>query len=82
MVTAFACNETIVEPVGASWRKLMSSAAVVPDIIDIEQAYFWTSSWQAWEREADQDLVEGRYADFPDVNSLLNDLHAAETDEE
>ncbi len=81
MVTAFACNETMVQPAGTGWTKLLSGACSFPDI-NIEQAYFWTSDWQAWEREAEEDLVEGRYADFPDVNSLLNDLHAAETDEE
>jgi hypothetical protein len=39
--------------------------------IDPEQAWFWTDEWQAGEREADEDLREGRYRISTDLNDLL-----------
>lgn len=78
MVTAL--NEIIVTPNGTLWSEVFRGVLVIPDMID--QAYFWTSTWQAWEEEADRDLSEGQYADFSDIDSLLDDLHSSESSEE
>ncbi len=46
--------------------------------VDRSQAYFWTPRWQQGEREAEEDLREGRVSAFDDVDDLIEDL----TDEE
>ena len=43
--------------------------------IDKSQAYFWTEKWQAAEREADDDIANGRVHDFETVEELIADLH-------
>src|SRR5258708_4807749 len=35
------------------------------------QAYFWTASWQAGEREADEDIRLGRTRRFSDINEAI-----------
>jgi len=40
--------------------------------IDADQVYFWTEEWQAKEREADEDVAAGRYADFDDVDEFFD----------
>jgi len=40
---------------------------------DPDQAWYWTDAWQAKEREADEDLRAGRYADADDIDTLLAD---------
>lgn len=48
---------------------------LVPQIaVERSQAYFWTRRWQAGEREADDDLIAGRYKDFASMDDLLADL--------
>ena len=48
---------------------------LVPQIaVERSQAYFWTRRWQAGEREADDDLIEGRYKDFSSMDDLIADL--------
>ena len=48
---------------------------LVPQIaINRTQAYFWTRRWQEGEREADEDLMEGRFEDFSDMEDLIADL--------
>lgn len=39
--------------------------------IDPAQAWFWTSEWQAKEREADDDLAAGRGTTFASDHELL-----------
>ena len=43
-------------------------------LVDKSQAYFFSESWQKGEREADQDIVEGRLSEYDDVESLLLSL--------
>jgi AbrB family looped-hinge helix DNA binding protein len=43
-------------------------------LVDKSQAYFFSESWQKGEREADQDIVEGRLSEYGDVESLLQSL--------
>ena len=48
---------------------------LVPQIaVERSQAYFWTRRWQEGERQADDDLIGGRYADFESMDDLLADL--------
>lgn len=42
-------------------------------LIDKSQAYFWTEAWQKAEREAQQEIAEGRV----DVYETIDDLIAA-----
>ena len=42
--------------------------------IDPEQRWFWTEEWQAREREADEDLANGRYEEFDDFEDFINSL--------
>jgi AbrB family looped-hinge helix DNA binding protein len=51
------------------------SIRLVPQVlVERSQAYFWTERWQEGEREAEQDLRAGRYKDFDDIDSLLDEL--------
>jgi hypothetical protein len=42
--------------------------------IDESQAWFWSEEWQAGEREADEDLLLGRYKDFDNMDDFINSL--------
>ena len=39
-----------------------------------DQAWFWTEEWQAGEREAEADLVAGRYETFDTMEDLIDDF--------
>jgi hypothetical protein len=42
---------------------------------DVEdQSWFWTDEWQTRYREAKEDLRQGRFKDFENVEDLLRDL--------
>lgn len=45
-------------------------------VIDSTQAWFWTSTWQAGEREADADRVAGRMETFDSGDSLIEGLRS------
>jgi AbrB family looped-hinge helix DNA binding protein len=48
---------------------------LVPKIaVNRSQAYFWTRRWQEGELEADDDLIEGRFEDFSNIEDLIADL--------
>jgi AbrB family looped-hinge helix DNA binding protein len=50
-------------------------AVLVPKkLVDKSQAYFWSRQWQEAEREADQDIREGRVKSFESVEELLEEL--------
>ncbi|MBU0567176.1 AbrB/MazE/SpoVT family DNA-binding domain-containing protein [bacterium] len=45
------------------------------ELIDKDQAWFWTKEWQEGEREADEDIKTGRVAGpFNTAAELLKDL--------
>ena len=45
------------------------------ELIDKDQAWFWTKEWQEGEREADEDIKAGRVAGpFNTIEELLKDL--------
>ena len=43
-------------------------------LVDKSQAYFWTESWQAGERQAEADISAGRVKAFDSVEALIADL--------
>ena len=43
-------------------------------LVDKSQAYFWSPSWQAAEREASEDIAAGRVTVAEDVEDLLAKL--------
>ncbi len=43
-------------------------------LIDADQAYFWTEEWQRGEREATEDIKNGRYKSFRSARALIADL--------
>jgi len=50
---------------------------LVPQVlVDRAQAYFWTERWQEGERGTDEDLRAGRYKEFDDSESLLDELES------
>ncbi|RCK76798.1 MAG: hypothetical protein ANABAC_3223 [Anaerolineae bacterium] len=44
--------------------------------IDRNQAYFWSSRWQAGEHQAEEDLREGRTRTFTNIEDLIADLQS------
>lgn len=49
--------------------------SVVPlTLVPSDQAWFWTKEHQKKEREADEDLQEGRYEEFHSAKDLIKDL--------
>jgi hypothetical protein len=42
--------------------------------IDPQQAWFWTKEWQVRERQADEDLAQGRFEVFDDFDSFIDSL--------
>ena len=47
-------------------------------LVDKSQAYFWSETWQGAEREASEDIAEGRVRTFDDVEALITALEAGE----
>jgi len=43
-------------------------------VIDRDQAYLWSSRWQAGEKAAEVDIKDGRVAAFDSIGDLLKDL--------
>jgi antitoxin MazE len=39
-------------------------------VIDPDQAWFWTEEWQKGEREADNDIKNGNYTTFKNMEEL------------
>jgi len=50
-------------------------------VIDKDQAWFWTEEWQAAEREAEDDLRAGQVKEFGTLDELVADLDADEAEE-
>ncbi len=40
--------------------------------INPQQLWFWTNEWQQQERQADEDLIQGRYEDFDNLDDLFD----------
>ena len=51
-------------------------------IIDPDQAWFWSERWQRMEREAQADLEGGRVAEFTGVKEALSALNQIEANED
>lgn len=39
-----------------------------------DQTWFWTNEWQERYRQAKKDLSEGRYKEFDDLETLIQEL--------
>src|ERR1700691_5305950 len=46
-------------------------------VIDATQAWFWTTEWQAGEREADADLAAGRIETFDSGEAFVTALRSS-----
>jgi antitoxin PrlF len=46
-------------------------------VIDATQAWFWTTEWQAGEREADADLAAGRLETFDSGEAFITALRSS-----
>ena len=44
-------------------------------VIDKEQAWFWSKRWQEGEKEAEEEILEGRVHTFKDAEEGINFLH-------
>jgi hypothetical protein len=49
-------------------------AEAIDEALAEDQAWFWSEAWQASECASEADLVEGRYQDFDNMESMLRDL--------
>lgn len=54
---------------------LIKPQKIVPDT----QAWFWTSEWQKGEREADEDIKEGRVSEAMTVDEMREYFDAKDT---
>ena len=45
-----------------------------PKKADADQSYFWSDEWQAAERQASDDLAQGRTSRFPDAAAAIAHL--------
>ncbi len=52
------------------------------EIIDKDQAWFWSERWQKMELEAEQDIQKGRVKSFDSVEELFDDIEKAASDNE
>ena len=50
--------------------------------VPADQAWFWTEEWQAGEREADEDIAQGRGRIFMDSKSFLASFDEHDEDDE
>ena len=48
--------------------------ALPKKLVDKDQAYFWSREWQEGEREAQEDINQGRVEEFDSVDELLEEL--------
>lgn len=55
-------------------RRAMLNAASWPKEPESDQSYYWTKGWQRDEREADQEILEGRTTKFPTVQEAIDHL--------
>ena len=45
-------------------------------LVDKDQAWFWTKRWQQGEKEAEEDIRDGRVHRFPDAKSAITHLQS------
>jgi len=51
-------------------------------LIPKDQQWYWTEEWQAAEREADEDIKEGRYTSFDNPIEAIKYLKGGKRDED
>ena len=52
------------------------------EIIDKDQAWFWSERWQNMESEAERDIQKGKVKSFDTVEELFDDIERAASDNE
>jgi bifunctional DNA-binding transcriptional regulator/antitoxin component of YhaV-PrlF toxin-antitoxin module len=58
-------------------RLVGSRVEMIPvSLVPKDQLWFWTPEWQRKEREADQDIAQGRIKEFESVDELIKDLQS------
>lgn len=57
-----------------------AQAPVTPFLIPSDQLYYWTSAWQAGERESMEDVVAGDTVSFGDARSAIAWLFSSDDD--
>ena len=55
--------------------------AIIEGPIDPDQAWFWTPTWQSDEREADQQLADGRGVRHQSTEEFVAQLESAPADD-
>jgi antitoxin MazE len=56
-------------------RMVDNALELIPaEVVPKNQRWFWTPEWQAKEREADEDIAQGRVKEFESAEDLLKDL--------
>lgn len=48
-------------------------------LVDRDQAYFWTPEWQAGEREASEEIAQGLTKTYESVDDLVSDLQSEQS---
>ena len=62
---------------------LEKNGELVLQVIDPDQAWYWTQEWQEGEREADEDIAAGRtLGPFDNVEDLIEALHKGWPDDQ
>ena len=44
------------------------------EIVGSEYSWYWSATWQGWEREADDDWESGRYEAFESMDDFIDSL--------
>lgn len=58
-------------------RLVGSRVEMIPvSLVPKDQLWFWTPEWQRKEREADQDIAQGRIKEFESADELIKDLES------
>ena len=61
---------------------LEKNGELVLQVIDPDQAWYWTKEWQEGEREADEDIRMGRVSRvYDDVEEFIADLRRGPADD-
>jgi len=67
-------QKDIIDSQGLTQEEIKVACKV--NLIDPDQAWWWTEEWQKKEREAEKDIKEGKVKEFSKVEDLIKDLHS------
>jgi hypothetical protein len=55
---------------------LRRQSGLIPKGVPKDQEWYWSKQWQAWEREADEDIATGRIQGFDNAEDLIATLNS------